>query len=131
MLHVNDNSRGKEILEQRRPIGINVVMSTGKGGGLYAYQLYESAYRVKRKGKKYDDINWEVRRGDNLRVMHGFQDLNGTDAEKKECARTLHPHMEPALRASAILLERVGNLCWDFDQPRKPKKRSNRKKRRG
>lgn len=116
MRHVNDNyglKRGvKEILSNRRPVGINVVGSVK--GHVYAYQLYDCLFT---------DGHSEIMRGSNLRTYYNSNDLNGTEVQKKASLVTFHPEFEPALRACVALLEGISNRCWDFDLPDKPKKK--------
>ncbi len=129
MRHVNDNEKGvKEISDRRRPAGLNIVLVSGKNGGVFAYQLYEVC--LLRRKKKVTEVSYEIRRGDNLRTYYGFSDLNGTDKQKKRSLRTFHPELEPAIRACAVLMERISNTCWDFDMPEKQKSKKEKRKRR-
>ena len=103
-------------------MGLNIVMNMGKHGGVYAYQLYEIAFI---KGR---EVVFEIRRGDSLRVMHNFNDLNGTREDRKRSLTTFHPDLEPALRACAVLMEGISNRCWDMDFPKKPEKKTKKKR---
>jgi hypothetical protein len=108
--HVNDTEGLKkgvhELFDMRRPVGIQILYSHRCPA--MAFQLYEVLY---------SDGSSDVRRGQNLRTIHGFQDLNGTKAQKKKAAKSLRVDFEAPLIAAHILLERVSDALWDLDKP--------------
>jgi hypothetical protein len=98
-------TKKKEI--RRHPVGINILW--GKSG-VSAYQLYDISY---------DDGSCGIERGQSVRTLPGFEDMNGTKAQIKEASRSLRPDLEAAMQAAHILLARIGDACWDLDAPKK------------
>jgi hypothetical protein len=93
----------KEI--QRYPAGINIVW--GKTP-IYAYQIYDITY---------DDGSRGIERGKSIRTLPGYEDFNGTAAEKKRASLSLRCDLDYAMRAAHALHEAIGAACWQLDMP--------------
>jgi hypothetical protein len=105
----------REIIENRRPVGIHVVGNMK--GPIFSYQLYDCVYT---------DGHSEIRRGQNLRTYYGTQDMNGTKEQIKKSMLSLRPDLEPAMRACQVLLEKISNSCLDLDTPKTKKAKKPR-----
>lgn len=103
---------------QRRPVGINILW--GKAG-VSAYQLYDITYQDEKS------IYCRIERGQSLRTMPGFEDMNGTPAQIKVAGRSLRWDLAPAMQACHTLMKAIGNACWRLDAPKEKKEKKRGK----
>jgi len=88
----------------RTTMGIQIM--GGTRSPICAYQVYRVTY---------DDGTVEVDRGMTLHTMPGFNHLNDMTNKQRAAALDLRPDLTAAMQAAQILLERIGNACWDLD----------------
>lgn len=82
----------------RIPMGILIM--GGTVSPVCAYQTYRITY---------DDGTEVIDRGRTLHTMPGML-LAGSKPPKD-----VRPDLSPHMQAAQILLERIGNACWDLD----------------
>jgi hypothetical protein len=88
----------------RIPMGIQIMGGTNVP--ICAYQVYRVTY---------DDGTVETDRGLTLHSAPGFNHRNNMTKRQRDAALDFRPDLTAAMQASQILLERIGNACWDLD----------------
>ena len=91
----------------RNPMGIMIMGGTNVP--ICAYQVYRVAY---------DDGAVVIDRGLTLHSAPSFHHRNEMTKRQRDRALDFRPDLTAAMQASQILLERIGNACWDLDAPK-------------
>lgn len=96
----------KKKRKERDRIPMGIMIMGGINVPICAYQVYRITY---------DDGTMEIDRGLTLHSAPGWNHLNDMTKKQRNAALDLRPDLTAAMQASQILLERIGNACWDLD----------------
>lgn len=96
----------------RIPMGISVIGGTNVP--ICAFQVYRVTY---------DDGTVETDRGLTLHSAPSYHHRHDMTKRQRDAALDYRPDLTAAMQASQILLERIGNACWDLDAPKEKKEK--------
>lgn len=94
----------KPYVVKKYPMGMSIY-----GGVRFPFQ-FNMNYEL-----QWSDGSTTVQRGNSVRTVPFFQDLNGTKAQKKVAGETFRPELGTILNAAKILFAALENACFEVD----------------